>query len=176
MSGQLHQINVEYSKAEDRVLLRLNTTDKKELRLWLTRRFVKRVWNALQELLEKTGLARSVADPALRRAMVGFDQEKATPQQNFAKAFEGDAAEYPLGAAPVLLTGLSYTPANGAEGLGKLVLRAASGHEIGMPAADVVLHSLTKMLAGVVAATDWDLKLDPGYPVGDPSAKPAQVH
>ncbi len=176
MSAQLHQINVEYSKVEDRVVLRLNTTDKKELRLFLTRRLVKRVWNMLQELLENTGAAKTMADPALRRAMVGFDQEKATPEESFAKPFDADAADFPLGAEPVLLTGLSFTAGAKPGALGKLALRTAGGHEVGIPAADVVLHSLTKMLANIVATTDWDLQLDPGYQIGDVPAKPAQLH
>ena len=35
MTGQLHQVNLKYVPEEDRLLLRMSTSDGDELRLWL---------------------------------------------------------------------------------------------------------------------------------------------
>ena len=43
-----------FSAEDDRLLLRLSTRDRTEYRLWLTRRFVKVLWGALIQTLEKT--------------------------------------------------------------------------------------------------------------------------
>ena len=42
-----------YSAEQDRLLLRVGTTDKKEYQLMLTRRFVRVLWAALIKVLEK---------------------------------------------------------------------------------------------------------------------------
>ena len=84
MSGKLHQVHVEYAPAEDRLLLKFNTVNREELRFWLTRKFVKTFWDALQKLLGDTGGAGAFSDPVLRKAMVGLEQERAAPAERFA--------------------------------------------------------------------------------------------
>ena len=79
MTGRLHQVHVEFAPAEDRILLKLNTMDREELRFWLTRKFVKTFWDTLQKLLAESGRAAAQPDPALKKAMVELDQERAAP-------------------------------------------------------------------------------------------------
>jgi hypothetical protein len=116
MTGWLHQIHVDYVPAEDRALLKFNTMDRQELRFWLTRRFAKSFWDSLQQLLADTGRARAQPDPALRKAMVGFEQEEAAPAERFGKAFADAPAGFPLGEEPVLLTRFTYKPAGKSAG------------------------------------------------------------
>ncbi len=48
---QIHQIQIRHDETEDRLLLRLSTSDNHEFRFWLTRRFVKRLWAMLVQML-----------------------------------------------------------------------------------------------------------------------------
>jgi hypothetical protein len=185
MTGRLHQVHVEYEPAEDRILLKFNTMDRQELRLWLTRKFVKSFWDALQKLLETMGRAGAQSDPELRKAMVGLEQEDAAPNERFAKDFTDEAASFPLGKQPVLVTGFSYKPAKRTAAPGRGAARAphgriafetASGHEVGLPADATLLHSLSKMLIGINDRTGWDLRLEAGYALGEAPQRPARMH
>lgn len=181
MTGRLHQVHVEYEPAEDRILLKFNTMDRQELRLWLTRKFVKSFWDALQKLLESLGRAGAQSDPALRKAMVGLEQDRAAPEERFVKGFAGEASSFPLGESPVLITGFSYKapkrPGGGRRSaMGRIAFETASGHEVGLPADATLLHSLSKMLIGINDRTGWDLKLEPGYALGEEPSRPARMH
>lgn len=180
MTGRLHQLHVEYAPAEDRILLKFNTVDRQELRFWLTRKFVKSFWDSLQTLLAGVGRASAQSDPALRKAMVGFEQERAAPKERFAQPFAGDPATFPLGDKPLLVTGFSYKPprraAAGRAAPGRIAFETECGHEVGLPANATLLHSLSKMLLDINARTSWDLKLEAGYALGEEPAKPARVH
>ena len=51
---RLHQMTVKYLPTEDRMLLRIATSEKTEYRLWLTRRFIGILWPALGGQLAET--------------------------------------------------------------------------------------------------------------------------
>jgi hypothetical protein len=177
MTGRLHQLHVEYAPAEDRILLKFNTMDRQELRFWLTRKFVKSFWDQLQSLLLDVGRAAAQSDPALKKAMVGFEQERAAPDKRFEKPFAEDPAAFPLGEAPLLVVGFSYKPAKRpGRSSGRIAFETESGHEVGLPADATLLHSLSKMLRDINERTGWDLKLEAGYALGDEPARPARVH
>ncbi len=179
MTGRLHQLHVEYAPAEDRILLKFNTVDRQELRFWLTRKFVKSFWDQLQALLAGLGRASAQSDPAAKKAMVGFEQEQAAPEERFARPFAEDPAAFPLGEAPLLVTGFSYKAPKrpgGRAASGRIAFETESGHEVGLPANAVLLHSLSKMLIDINPRTGWDLRLEPGYALGEEPARPARVH
>jgi hypothetical protein len=176
MTGRLHQLHVEYAAAEDRILLKFNTVDRQELRFWLTRKFVKSFWDQLQLLLASLGRAGAQSDPAAKKALVGFEQAKAAPEERFAQPFEDDPAAFPLGDKPLLVTGFSYKGPKRAGGPGRIAFETESGHEVGLPASPVLLHSLSKMLIDINSRTGWDLKLAPGYSLGEEPERPARMH
>lgn len=176
MTGRLHQLHVEYAPAEDRILLKFNTVDRQEMRFWLTRKFVKSFWDQLQGLLASLGRAGTQSDPAARKAMVGFEQQKAAPEERFAQPFAEDPATFPLGDKPLLVTGFSYKAPKRAGGAGRISFETESGHAVGLPANAVLLHSLSKMLIDINARTGWDLKLEPGYALGEEPDRPARMH
>jgi len=176
MSGKLHQVHVEYAPAEDRLLLKFNTVNREELRFWLTRKFVKSFWDALQKLLGDTGGAGTFSDPVLRKAMVGLEQERAAPADRFRQPFAEKPSKFPLGEAPVLVIGFTYGQPQRIGGTGRIAFETESGHEVTLPADSTLLHSLSKMLLGINAKTGWDLALSPGYTVGETPGRPARVH
>ncbi|MEP1028816.1 MAG: hypothetical protein ABJI62_03900, partial [Alphaproteobacteria bacterium] len=54
MTKRLHQMTVTYVPTEDRMMLRIATSEKTEYRLWLTRRFIAAMWPALGGQLAQT--------------------------------------------------------------------------------------------------------------------------
>jgi hypothetical protein len=175
MTGRLHQLHAEYAPAEDRILLKLTTVDEEELRFWLTRKLVKSFWDKLQAVLVSLGRAGAQSDPALRKAMVGFEQATAAPAERFTQPFADKPRSFPLGSEPLLVTGFSYKAPTRAGAAGQIALQTSTGHEIGLPADASLLHSLSKMLIGLNERIGWDLKLQAGYALGD-QARPARMN
>ena len=54
MSAPLHQLTLTFDPIEDRMLLRIGTAKNTEYHLWLTRRFIKVLWEALMKILDRT--------------------------------------------------------------------------------------------------------------------------
>lgn len=53
MTSALHQITMSFLAEDDRLLMRVSTTDKNEFHFLLTRRFVNILWPALMTVIEK---------------------------------------------------------------------------------------------------------------------------
>ncbi len=54
MSAPLRQLTLTFDPVEDRMLLRIGTAENTEYRLWLTRRFIKVLWEGLMKNLDHT--------------------------------------------------------------------------------------------------------------------------
>jgi hypothetical protein len=48
----IHQMQIRPDEQEDRLMLRLSTTEGAEFRFWLTRTFVKKLWGMLLKTVE----------------------------------------------------------------------------------------------------------------------------
>jgi hypothetical protein len=73
---QIHQLSVSYQAEQDRLLLRVSSTNGQEMRLWLTRRLMLGLWPLISRLqteqllkLEAAGSALDGADEELRRML-----------------------------------------------------------------------------------------------------------
>ncbi|MBH62119.1 MAG: hypothetical protein CL569_06655 [Alphaproteobacteria bacterium] len=62
--SQLHQFGFEYDAEEDRLLLKVKTTDHSETLVWLAQRFIKTMmWPHLQRLMELEPQVRRQSNP-----------------------------------------------------------------------------------------------------------------
>ena len=157
----IHQIHIRYDRPEDRLLLRLSTTDNCEFRFWLTRRFTKRLWKMLVQMLQWDEAVRQQLDPASRRAVLDFQHTGYSQQGDFTREFEEGTPDAPrrflLGEAPVMLA-----KAHGkkrVDGLQVLTLQPLQGQGIDATLDTRLLHMFARLLRQHVAATDWDLNL-----------------
>jgi hypothetical protein len=157
----IHQIQIRHDEAEDRLLLRLSTTDQCEFRFWLTRRFTKRLWAMLVQMLEWDRAVKEQVNPEVRRTVLDIQHEGYSQQANFSKEFEEPTPAaprlLPLGEAPVLLA-----RANGKKsdnGIQLLGLHPLQGQGIDITLDARLLHIFTRLLREQVAKTDWDVNL-----------------
>ena len=101
---RLHQLKVDYDAEQDRLLMLVATSDGVELRLWLTRRFVKLLWPLLVKLAEEASpRIRTQANPEARKALLGLEHEHAVSKADFSKPYDAAQHATPLGEKPVLL-------------------------------------------------------------------------
>jgi hypothetical protein len=116
----IHQLSVNYIQEHDRILIRINTTDAKELRLWFTRRLtlglqpmmqkIVAEWVAKQEAVKSPLTSPTAAADAQTQAMLAdFKREESVQQSDFKTPYKPPNA-LPLGPEPLLITEVSVTP------------------------------------------------------------------
>lgn len=155
----IHQLQALFYPVEDRLLLRINTRQHLEFRFWLTRRFVKRLWTALQQELESQ-LAFAATDPTTREAVLGFLQQNAGTMADFNAPFTESAATVtPLGNEPVLAARARIDPIPGHPHLRLFGLHPERGSGIEVTMDAQLMHVFCKLLADAIAPTDWNLDL-----------------
>lgn len=93
MVDALQQINIRHEAAEDRLLLRLRTSAEGETSLYLTRRFVARLWPALLKTLGADPAVAAQADPVARSAIMAFRHEHAVARSDFSRPYQAPAAK-----------------------------------------------------------------------------------
>jgi len=157
----IHQIQIIHDETEDRLLLRLSTTDSCEFRFWLTRRFTKRLWPMLVKMLEWDRAVTQQVDPETRHTVLDLQHEAYSQQADFTQKFEEPAHGAPrrllLGEAPVLLATAKGTKRDG--GGQTLSLHPPTGQGVDINLDTRLLHIFTRLLREQVAKTDWDVNL-----------------
>jgi len=152
---RLHQLKVEYRPEEDRLLMRLATDTGAEVLLWLTRRCIARLWPVLLGMAQAVPEVQLQHNPEARKALLGFQHEKAIRQANFSKPYEEAERERPLGAEPLLITRIQ--PRRDQQGRNVLGLLPAAGQGVHLTLDENLLHGLMKLLQNAVKKSEWSL-------------------
>jgi hypothetical protein len=165
---QLHQIKLDFDAEQDRLLMRISTSDGKEVLLWLTRRCVKLIWPLFVGMVEASVRARAMTAEA-RAALVGMQHEKAVKQADFSRPYDNVPRERPLGAEPLLIAKVQTKRDD--SGAHILTLLPTSGPGVNLLLDERLLHSCCRLLQNAVVKADWDFKLEfPEAPPDDETA------
>ncbi len=155
---RLHQLKVDYDAEQDRLLMLVATNEAVELRLSLTRRFVKLLWPLLVKLAEEASpRIRTQANPEARKALLGMEHEHAVSKADFSKPYDAAGSERPLGELPLLLARIQT--GHDRNGQPVVALHPADGQGITLTFDSVLLHSLCRLLQSAVKKSDWDMEL-----------------
>ena len=155
---KLHQLKVDYDAEQDRLLMLIAASEDVELRLWLTRRYVKLLWPLLVKLAEEASpRIRTQANPEARKALLGIEHQQAVQKADFSKAYAEQPRNTPLGAEPPLLGRIQT--GRDRKGLPVLALHPAEGQGVTLTLDSVLLHSLCRLLQSAVKKSGWDLEL-----------------
>jgi hypothetical protein len=113
----IHQMSVTFLPEHDRILVRVNTTEGEEMRLWLTRRLMAGLWPLLTKMLtahllklESAGATLEASDEALRKMLADFRKEEFLQHADFDTPFQDGQSRLPLGEEPLLVTDVDATP------------------------------------------------------------------
>lgn len=113
----VHQLSATYLAEQDRILVRISTTDAQELRLWLTRRLLLGLRPLLERLLteqlvlmEASVTAGLAADDDMKKMLADFRKSELLQQADFETPYQAQAAALPLGEEPLLVTDVNLTP------------------------------------------------------------------
>jgi len=169
---RLQQLKIDYQAGEDRLLMLLSTSDGAEVRMGLTRRFVKLLWPLLVKLAEESSPRISTQpDPEARRALLGIEHEQAVSRADFSRPYEALERSTPLGAEPLLLARIQT--GRDASGQPVLAMHPAEGQGVTLTLDAVLLHSVCRLLQAAVKKSDWDMELR--LPGSEPQEAPERA-
>lgn len=157
MAG-IYQISMSFDAEQDRILLRLKTSDFSEIRLWLTRRYVKLLWSLLVKLLSdglQASLTTAEATPDVQEAMLAFRHQDAVSKANYQDEYSEQVTNTPLGEEPVLVSRIGAKKSD--TGHSVLSMRPGEGQGVDLSMDENLLHSFVKLLLDTLTKTDWDL-------------------
>lgn len=162
--GRIQQMQMTFAPEEDRMLFRLNFGDRAraEFRFWMTRRYVKLLWQALLNLL-KANLPKEAVeklpDAPSQAGALEVEHKQAVAQADFQTTYQ-ESQIFPLGEAPILLVRVAVKAV--AEGGHLLCLHPREGQGVEIKLDAKMLHSLCKLVADSAEKAEWDLQLDFG--------------
>ncbi|MBI5274900.1 MAG: hypothetical protein HY854_00425 [Burkholderiales bacterium] len=162
---QIHQMSVTYMPEQDRILMRINTREGEETRMWLTRRLMAGLWPLLTKLvtehllkLEGAGTSLAAADESLKKMLTDFRKEEFLSKADFDTPYQEGPARLPLGEEPLLVTDVDAVPQAG----GPLSLtfneRPAGGEQprsFNLEMKPKLMQGLVYLLEQAIAQSQW---------------------
>ena len=112
----IHQVCVSYVNEQDRFLVRINSRDGQEMRVWLTRRLTLGLLPLLGKKVSEQlaghitiDLSGKPAPDQRERMLEQFKKEAEAYQGDYKTPYKNEAATLPLGPEPLLLTEISLS-------------------------------------------------------------------
>ena len=148
----IRQIQVANDSVQDRLVLRIGTQGNEEIRIFITRRFLRELWPHLTAMLAGHLGAQPLPVAA---GEAGAGGAAAT----FSEPFRDDNSTYPLGANPLLASEATLEAAG--EGVCRLLLREGRERSFSLNLNSDLLQALCAMLRAASKQAAWNLEL--GY-------------
>lgn len=110
----IHQLSLTHDPLQDRILLRINTTSKEEIRVWLTRRLTLGLQPHLERigvdiLSKETAVQSPVHNEQARQMMAEFKQQENLSKADFSTPY-AEPEKFLLGPDPLLVTDIQLSP------------------------------------------------------------------
>jgi hypothetical protein len=167
---KINQVNFTYSPLEDRLLFRLNTLNKVEFRMWLTRAMSFKLLGFLNQAVKQSIAREEPTLPPTTLDTVGeFRREAAIAKADYASAFSPEAQTFPLGPNAVLVAGIVVDSGKPAP---VLIFKLAQGQEVNISLDHDLGAAVSKLLTTVLESLDWgSAPKAPAAPASEPGEK-----
>ncbi|MDP1611756.1 MAG: hypothetical protein Q8M11_11935 [Sulfuritalea sp.] len=153
---QLEQFTASYDSGQDRLLLRIRSSDDAEYRFWITRRYLALLWPILMKMADDFG-ARKSTDPLTRNTLAELAHGQAVGNADFSSQYK-DGSLFPLGEEPILLARITVKPTTG--NTQTLTLLPQQGQGINLDLDERLVHVLARLLQQAAVAAEWGLTLN----------------
>jgi len=169
--SQIHQVQLQFLPAEDRLLLKISTTDTNEFRFLLTRRYVALLYPSLTKAIDKEtnsnfspdSSVNTYHDQRVAEEMIKLQHEKLVQKANTTSHYKNNDYSYPLGEQPILLVNISTSFADDQL---KLSLTPESGKGVTFSIDQTLGLQLRHLLVESAAKAEWRLE----FKINPPSA------
>ncbi len=154
MGGSISQMQLLYSPEEDRIFFRVNSTDRKEFRFWITRRYAMLLMKILKEhrVSDPDVVTQSTAEA--KQAIQSFKQEKAIDEADFTRKFDDNSNELPLGEQAQVAFKLNYGIK---EGILRLGIQPKEGQGISIVLNQDLNVSFSQLLRAAADKGAWKI-------------------
>ena len=110
----IHQLSLQHDPIQDRILLRISTTEREEVRIWLTRRLTLGLQPYLQRasvdlIAKEASVDTPLATPQAKEMLAEFKQQENLQKADFATPYE-EPVKFLLGENPLLVTDIQISP------------------------------------------------------------------
>ena len=161
-------MTMSFSKTEDRLLLRVSTTENDEHQIWLTRRFSKELWPALLKTVEKQSLPpETAASPTttsqVKRAVMAMQHNDALQKADMSQKHDEKKLNTPSTKKPMLAIGAQCQPLKTGGML--LKIQTIENLSIDLNLSEQLLHAFCHQISSLTQKAEWDLI----FTVGDRS-------
>lgn len=153
---QLEQFSASYDSGQDRILLRIRSSDDAEFRFWLTRRYLALLWPILMKMAADFS-ARKTTDPLTRDTLAELAHGEAVGKADFGSTYR-EGSLFPLGEEPLLLARITVKPLAGTTQT--LTLLPLQGQGINLDLDERLVHIIARLLQQTAVAAEWGLTLD----------------
>lgn len=172
----IKQFNGTYHPREDRLLVRLNTPNDEEFKLWMTRRLALHLIHFCEQFALKQLSTKH--SPTIVKDMDEFEQQTLKQKADFSTAYS-PSQKLPLGDLPILITGITLKPVDTNENSQvNLSFQMENKMNLGITISREMLNSIRLLLDELVAAAGWKrhtIDLPEQAPAA-PVANPATLH
>lgn len=106
----IHQLSVLFDERQDRLLMRVNTQEGHEVRLWLTRRIGLRLVKPLQvgiAKMESLNASIALTDPLAQAMLLELKQDDFLKNADLKTPFANQSTVFPLGTDPMVVTDIT---------------------------------------------------------------------
>lgn len=144
----VRQLQVASDSVQDRLILRIATDSNEEIRIFLTRRFLREIWPHLSRLLASQ----------MAHATASADNVSDHDPASFEQAFKEDNPTYPLGTMPLLASEVTFESST--EDFTRLIFREGRERSYSLALSGELLQALCSMLRAASEQAKWDLGLN----------------
>lgn len=149
---QIQQLQITYSQAEDRLILRINGSKDEEIRLFLSRRFVVEFTDILNKVIDYPHPIKTASDAAIKQEIKTQTLINPTDYNTY---FD-ETAKFPIGESPVLIIGANIS--KNADGGTTITFSSAGDKNINLNLNQQLILSLADLLKQIIPTTGWDLR------------------
>ncbi len=159
---QLRQINVTYVDLQDRLLLKVSTSEEQEYRVWCTRRYTRLLLDRLEQSFEKEMFEQTKENAAVqpqavpeqaRREVAQMQHKQSVNEQQFQQPYEAQPKEYPLGEQGVLVSTLKYKST--ADGIVHMHLADNRGNGVTLNLNEQLKHQVYELFTRAAEKAEW---------------------
>ena len=162
----VRQMSISYQPEQDRILVRVNTSEERELQFWFTRRLTLGLAPLLERLTTEAAARRggpatthlANADPVTKKAMADFNRSETIRGADFSTPYQAPQASAPLFETPWLITEVNIaTLAAGALRLkcSEKLSGAPQARQFELALSETLTHAFLHLLERAVVASQW---------------------
>lgn len=164
---QVRQLSISYLPEQDRILVRVNTSDNRELQYWFTRRLTLGLLPLLDRFVtEHAALAggpatthMAAADMTAKKAMADFARAETMRSADFSTPYKTPETGQPLFDSPLLITDISIAPLDGAQlrmsCTEKLAANTQPVRRFELALSQQLSHAFSHLLERAVETSQW---------------------